>query len=112
MTSRKALLDVLLAAGVADADAEALATLQPAPGGSWTNEVLSSGKVDEIKFAVELAGLGRAPFENIEQVRVDRAVLQLLPSRYVFKYHLLPIAATETTVRLATYDIFNLVARR
>ena len=112
MTSRKALLDVLLAAGVPDVDAEELAALQPASGGSWTNEVLNSGKVDETKFAVELARLAHTPFENIEQVRVDRAVLQLLPSRYVFKYHLLPITATETTVRVATYDIFNLVARR
>jgi type II secretory ATPase GspE/PulE/Tfp pilus assembly ATPase PilB-like protein len=112
MTSRKALLDVLLAADVPSADAEELSALQPASGGSWTNEVLNSGKVDETKFTVELARIFHAPFENIEHARIDRAVLQLLPSRFVFKYQILPFASTDTTVRLATYDVFNLVARR
>jgi type II secretory ATPase GspE/PulE/Tfp pilus assembly ATPase PilB-like protein len=112
MTSRKALLDVLLAAGVTGEDADALAALQPGPGGSWVDEVLNSGKVDEMQFTVELARLFRAPFENIEQSRIDREILQLLPSRFVFKYQILPVASTGTSVRIATYDVFNLPARR
>jgi len=112
MNSRKALLDVLLAAGVTSPDAEELAALQPAAGGSWANEVLNSGKVDETKFTVELARLFHTPFENVEAARIDRQVLQVLPSRFVFKYQILPLSATETTVRLATFDVFNLVARR
>jgi type II secretory ATPase GspE/PulE/Tfp pilus assembly ATPase PilB-like protein len=112
VTSRKALIDVLRAAGVSDEDAAQLAALQPSSGQSWTVEVLNSGKVDEFKLAAELAKLFRSTFDNIEATRVERSSLQLLPSRFVFKHHILPIRLEETNVRLATYDVFNQVARR
>ncbi len=112
MTSRKALIDVLLAAGVADEDATQLAALQPANGSTWTNEVLNTGKVDEFKLGTELAKLFKTPFDNVEATKVDRAVLQLLPSRFVFKHQILPIAINDSTVKLATYDVFNPVSRR
>jgi type II secretory ATPase GspE/PulE/Tfp pilus assembly ATPase PilB-like protein len=38
--------------------------------------------------------------------------LTLLPSRFVFKHHVLPLSAENGTVRLATYDVFNSTARR
>jgi general secretion pathway protein E len=105
-------MDVLLAAGVEGDDVMALTALQPASGGSWTAEVLNSGKVDEIKFTGELARLFKTSFENIEGRTIAREILQLLPSRFVFKYQILPLAQTDAGVRLATYDVFNLVARR
>jgi general secretion pathway protein E/type IV pilus assembly protein PilB len=112
MTSRKVLVDALRAAGVADEEATQLAALQPAPGNSWTVEVLNTGKVDEQRLAEELARLFKTPLESIEAQRVERSVLQALPSRFVFKHHVLPIAVTEETAKLATYDVFNQVARR
>ncbi|HEX8310396.1 MAG TPA: type II/IV secretion system protein, partial [Chthoniobacteraceae bacterium] len=113
MTPRKALVDVLRASGVAsDEDAAQLAALTPASGSSWTTEVLNTGKVDELKFAAALAQLFKSPFELIESARIERSVLGLLPSRFVFKHQILPIAVTETSVRLATYDVFNSVGRR
>jgi general secretion pathway protein E/type IV pilus assembly protein PilB len=112
MTSRKVLVDALRATGVSDEDAVQLAALQPQPGNSWTVEVLNTGKVDELKLAEELARLFKTPYENIEAQRVERSVLQALPSRFVFKHHVLPIAITEGTAKLATYDVFNQVARR
>jgi general secretion pathway protein E/type IV pilus assembly protein PilB len=113
MTSRKALVDVLIAAGVPDDDAVQLGALTPPTGGSWTNEVLNSGKVDEFKFSAELARLFREPCEVVEPGKVDRAALQLLPSRFVFKHHMLPLGHKgEDTIRLATYDVFNAVARK
>ena len=59
MTSRKVLVDLLLAANVPAADADALAAIEPRSGGSWTAEVLDSGKVDELLFATELARVFR-----------------------------------------------------
>ena len=113
MTSRKALVDVLRASGVAaEEDVAQLTALTPVAGSSWTVEVLNSGKVDELKFAAELAKLFKTPFEQVEFTKVERKVLGLLPSRFVFKHHVLPIEAGETSVRLATYDVFNSVARR
>ena len=112
MTSRKALVDVLIASGVPDDDAVTLGAVTPPAGSSWTNEVLNSGKVDEIKFSAELARLFREPCEMIEPSKVDRAALQLLPSRFVFKHHMLPLAQKDDTIRLATYDVFNAIARK
>ena len=39
-------------------------------------------------------------------------MLCILPSRVVFKHHVLPLGESEVAVRVATYDVFNLVARR
>jgi type II secretory ATPase GspE/PulE/Tfp pilus assembly ATPase PilB-like protein len=113
MTSRKVLVDALIAAGVGDDDAVQLGALTPATGVSWTTEVLNSGKVDEIKFAIEIARLFREPCEMIEPSKIDRATLQSLPSRFVFKHHMLPLGQKdENTIRLATFDVFNSVARK
>ena len=112
MNSRKALIDVLRAAGLSGDEATELAALQVPSGGSWTAEVLNSGKVDEARFTAELARLFGTPFETIDAATIDRKVLQILPSRFVFKYQILPLTGTDTTVRLATHDVFNLVARR
>jgi type II secretory ATPase GspE/PulE/Tfp pilus assembly ATPase PilB-like protein len=113
MTSRKALVDALLAAGVGEDDAVQLGALTPATGVSWTTDVLNSGKVDEIKFAIEIARLFREPCEMIEPSKIDRQTLQTLPSRFVFKHHMLPLGhKDENTIRLATFDVFNSVARK
>src|SRR5688572_29040276 len=95
MTSRKALVDVLIATGVPDDDAVQLAAISPPTGGSWTNEILNTGKVDEFKFAAELGRLFRMPSEMVEPSKVDRGTLQLLPSRFVFKHHMLPLGQKE-----------------
>ena len=112
MTSRKILVDILRAAGVNDDDAIQFAGQNPPAGVSWTTEVLNSGKVDETKFAAELARHFRTPCESVDGIKVDRTVLQLLPSRFVFKHHILPLSAGESSVKLATYDVFNQTARR
>jgi type II secretory ATPase GspE/PulE/Tfp pilus assembly ATPase PilB-like protein len=101
-----------VACGLPGEDAAALADLQPAPGVSWTAEVLNTGRVDEQKLAAELARLFKSPSENIDAGKVERGSLQLLPSRFVFKHHILPLGGSETAVRLGTYDVFNAVARR
>jgi general secretion pathway protein E len=109
---RQALVDVLLASGVQNPDeAETLAKTLAA-GSSWTTEVLNSGKVDDQKFATELGRRFQIPVENITAARIDKSAVSLLPSRFVFKHQILPIEATETSARLATYDIFNPVSRQ
>ncbi len=113
MTSRKALVDLLLASGVtADEDVQQLAAISPPSGSTWSIEVLNSGKVDEHKFAAGLGELFKMPLVAVEATKIDRAVQQLLPTRFVFKHQVLPIEATEKTVKLATYDPFNSIARR
>ena len=109
---RQSLVELLRASGVEDSEnATALATL-PATGGSWTVEVLNSGKVDEVKFASELGKLFNTPVEIISTNRIDKTALSALPSRFVFKHQILPLGTARDTVRLATYDVFNSAARR
>jgi general secretion pathway protein E/type IV pilus assembly protein PilB len=112
MNSRKALVDLLEATGLPEEEASNLAKLPPVNGNTWTTEVLNTGKVDEQKFATHLATLFKAKTESIEASKIERSVLSALPSRFVFKHQILPLQVTETTARLATYDVFNAVARR
>jgi general secretion pathway protein E len=114
MTSplRKSLIDVLLASGCQSVEEASALAEKPATGASWTVEVLNSGKVDETQFALQLGQLFQTPVEQLEPSQVDRAALATLPSRFVFKHHILPIEVRDSTVRLATYDVFNAIGRR
>lgn len=109
---RHSLLDLLLNSGVEDIEtAQTLASLRT-PGVSWTHEVLNSGKVDEARFTEQLGLLFGTPVETLNVARFDRSALGALPSRFVFKHHILPLAASETDLRLATCDVFNATARQ
>ncbi|MEI8234473.1 MAG: type II/IV secretion system protein, partial [Verrucomicrobiota bacterium] len=106
------LVDLLRASGVDDLEtARALAALC-APGGAWVHEVLNSGKVDETRFTEALGALFDTPVEPLSAARLDRSALAALPSRFVFKHHILPLAVEEATIRLATCDVFNATARQ
>lgn len=109
---RKSLVEVLLASGCENPEeAEKLARVV-SNGQTWTVEILNSGKVDEQKFTTQIGLLFKTPVEQITPTRIDRPALSLLPSRFVFKHHIVPLTATGDTVQLATYDVFNHVARR
>src|SRR5438105_7907275 len=114
MTShlRKALVDVLTASGCEDVEEAGKLAAAASNGQTWTVHVLNSGKVDEQRLVTELGRLFKTPVETVNLNRVDRASLGILPSRFVFKHHILPLEAREDRVRLATYDVFNNVARR
>jgi len=112
MMQRKSLFDVLLQSGVEDPEtARSLAALRT-PGVSWTHEVLNSGKVDEVRFTEQLGLLFDTPVETLNASRFDRTALSALPSRFVFKHHILPLAVSEESVKLATCDTFNTLARQ
>src|SRR4051794_27003752 len=49
---------------------------------------------------------------SIDTKRIERSTLSLLPSRFVFQHHILPIETKDKTVVLATYDLFNSVGRQ
>jgi general secretion pathway protein E len=111
-TLRQSLIDLLVASGCENREDATALSAAPASGNSWTVEVLNSGKVDEQRFARKLGELFKTPVENVSMERIDRAALTLLPSRFVFKHHVLPLQVTDDSARLATYDVFNAVGRR
>ncbi|MEP6937703.1 MAG: GspE/PulE family protein [Chthoniobacterales bacterium] len=107
----QSLIDLLLASGVPSRE-EAAQLATNLNGGSWTTQVLDSGKVDEQRFLAALGAFFRVPVISIDTKKIDRETLSLLPSRFVFQHHILPIEVKENAVVLATYDLFNSVGRQ
>ena len=107
----KSLIDLLLASGVSSPE-EAAQLASNLNGGSWTSQVLDSGKVDEQRFLEAIGKYFQVPVISIDAKRIDRQTLSLLPSRFVFQHHILPIEVKEKAVVLATYDLFNSVGRQ
>ena len=105
------MIDLLLASGVSSRD-EAAELAQNLNGGSWTSQVLDSGKVDEQRFLSVIGNFFRVPVVSIDPKTIDRETLSILPSRFVFQHHILPIEVKETSVVLATYDLFNSIGRQ
>jgi general secretion pathway protein E len=110
-TASQSVVDLLLASGVSTRE-EALELTQNMNGGSWTAQVLDSGKVDEQKFLSAIGNFFRVPVKSLEPKTIDRKTLSILPSRFVFQHHILPIEVKESSVVLATYDLFNSLGRQ
>ena len=107
----QSLIDLLMASGVSSREEAAeLATNQN--GGSWTTQMLDSGRVDEQKFLTAVGNFFRVPVVSIDPKTIDREALSTLPSRFVFQHHILPVEVKENSVVLATYDLFNSVGRQ
>src|SRR6476660_2860250 len=107
----KSLVDILLASGVSSRE-EAAALAANLNGNSWTEEVLNSGKVDETKFLHAIGEFFNVPVVSVDSKRIERATLGVLPSRFVFQHHILPIEIKDSAVVLATYDLFNSIGRQ
>src|SRR5438034_7694494 len=80
--------------------------------GSWLGQVLDSCKVYEQRFLGAIGNFFRVPVFSIDAKKIDRATLSILPSRFVFQHHILPIEVKENSVLLATYDLFNSIGRQ
>ena len=110
-TASQSVIDLLLASGVSSRE-EAVQLAQNMNGGSWTAQVLDSGKVDEQRFLSVIGNFFRVPVISIDPKTIERDTLSILPSRFVFQHHILPIEIKETSVVLATYDLFNSLGRQ
>ena len=107
----KSVVDLLIAGGVPTFE-EAAELAQNLNGGSWVGQVLDSGKVDENRFLTAIGNFFKVPIISLDAKKIDRETLAILPSRFVFQHHILPIEAKENAVVLATYDLFNSVGRQ
>src|SRR5438309_314518 len=107
----QSLINLLLESGVPSTE-EAAELATNLNGGSWVSQVLDSGKVDEQRFLGAIGKFFRVPVVSIDAKNIDRATLSILPSRFVFQHHILPIEAKENSVVLASYDLFNSIGRQ
>src|SRR5216117_1688481 len=107
----QSLINLLLESGVPSSE-EAAQLATNLNGGSWVSQLLDSGKVDEQRFLGAIGKFFRVPVVSIDAKNIDRPTLSILPSRFVFQHHILPIEVKENSVVLATYDLFNSVGRQ
>src|SRR5436305_9406735 len=107
----QSLINLLLESGVQSREEAAELALN-LNGGSWVGQVLDSGKVDEQRFLGAIGNFFRVPVVSIAPKKIDRTTLSILPSRFVFQHHILPVEVKENAVVLATYDLFNSVGRQ
>src|SRR5438045_6254702 len=107
----QALLNLLLESGVSSNE-EAIQLATNLNGGSWVAQVLDSGKVDENRFLSAIGNFFHVPVVSLDAKKISRDTLSILPSRFVFQHHILPIEVKENSVVLATYDLFNSVGRQ
>jgi general secretion pathway protein E len=107
----QSLINLLLESGVPSTQ-EAAELATNLNGGSWVSQVLDSGKVDEQRFLDAIGNFFRVPIVSINAKKIDRTTLSILPSRFVFQHHILPIETKENSVVLATYDLFNSIGRQ
>src|SRR5438094_784921 len=107
----KSIVYLLVADGVESRE-EAAQLAQNLNGGSWTTQVLDSGKVDEQRFLSAIGNFFRVPVVTLDAKTIDRQTLTILPPRFVFQHHILPIAEKDNSVVLATYDLFNSAGRQ
>jgi hypothetical protein len=54
--------------------------------GSWTADVLNSGKVDEQRFLDAIGSVFGVPVGSIDAKKIERTTLLVLPSRFVFQH--------------------------
>src|ERR1043166_9124100 len=107
----QSVVDLLLASGVSSRD-DAVQLAQNLNGGSWTTQVLDSGKVDENRFLAAIGNFFRVRLVALDAKSIDRQTLSILPPRFVFQHHILPIEEKENAIVLATYDLFNSAGRQ
>src|SRR5207247_10975238 len=68
--------------------------------------------LDEIRFQSAIRNFLCDPVDKLDAKPIDRQTLSILPSRFVFQHHILPIAEKDNSVVLATYDLFNSAGRQ
>jgi general secretion pathway protein E/type IV pilus assembly protein PilB len=107
----QSLINLLLESGVPSTE-EAAELTTNLNGGSWVSQVLDSGKVDEQRFLTAIGNFFRVPVVSVDAKKIERTTLSILPSRFVFQHHILPIETKENSVVLATYDLFNSIGRQ
>src|SRR5919106_295854 len=105
------LINLLMESGVPSSE-EAAQLAVNSNGGFWVGPGLGFGKVGGKRFLRPVGNFFFLPVVSIHSKKTDRAALSILPSRFVFQHHILPIEVKEDSVVLATYDLFNSIGRQ
>lgn len=75
-------------------------------GGHLTAAVVDLGYAREEAFLEALAGAMNVPFERLNDVSIERTVLERLPTKAVFQYTVVPLRLEQGSLRVAVRDPF------
>src|SRR6266550_2489588 len=106
----RSLINLLLESGV-PSNEEAAQLAMNLNGGSWVGQVLDSGKVDEQRFLGAIGNFFRVPVVSMDAKKIDRATLSILPSRFVFQHHILPIEVNADDPEASVVKFVNQIIR-
>ncbi len=83
-----------------------LLRLRQESGEPLVHSVVSQGLAREDTFLEALAQAMGLPFMRLAEAAIDQEVLDKLPTKAVFQYAVIPVAAEGTTLRVAVHDPF------
>ncbi len=84
-----------------------LLNLQQQSGRAITDVVAEQGYAREDQFLEALAKAMGIPFVRLADVSIESHVLERLSTKAIFQYNVIPIAADNGTLRVATHDPFH-----
>lgn len=85
---------------------EDLLAQQPGDHRSITDRVVSQGFAREDQFLEALARAMALPYVRLTDTAIEPSVLETLSTKAVFQYNVIPIAAENGVLRVATHDPF------
>jgi type II secretion system protein E len=107
LTTKQRIRSLLTTTGLFDDDRvdEILSTARE-NGLSIREAALTGGELKEEVFLEKLAGAMALPFQRLKDPEIDGEVLARLPTKAIFQYNVVPIAAENSTLQVATSDPF------
>ncbi len=81
-----------------------LLTFKPEGGLSLTRRVVDEGLAEEEAFLRAIGAALGYPYQRLNEVTVAEDILNRLPAKVVFQYHVMPLAVENGCLRVATND--------
>ena len=105
--ARHRLTGVLESCGLFDAaQVQKVLRHQREKGISLTDAVVELGLAGEEEFLRALAAATGMEYLRLSDLTIDQQVLEKLPTRVVFQFNVVPVAAENGTLKVATHDPF------
>jgi general secretion pathway protein E/type IV pilus assembly protein PilB len=103
--------DILVQKGLlTQAQLNDVVKMQKARGIRFDRAIVESGFIPERQLLEVLGGLLNIPVVNLAETAIDPEVLHALPSKLVYRNHLMPVAKLGDVLDVATSDPFEMYA--
>jgi type IV pilus assembly protein PilB len=77
-----------------------------------SEKIVTSGYVQQLDLARLLQHLFQIRFVNLDQIKINKSVIELIPEEICRKYHVFPYQLNDEYITIAIFDPMNLDAER